>query len=109
LRWAIDNHLTFYCSSPLNYDPKLHLGCDLAPLDLYVKHTQPLLNPIFRQVFSLLEPTRHDPVLPKFSNAAELYEWRGSSSARVRKAAARKYNFRAVARLSSSMLAMSQW
>src|SRR5437868_14303191 len=74
LRWAIDNRLTFYCSSPLNYDPKLHLGCDLAPLDLYVKHTQPLLNPIFRRVVRLLEPTRHDPVLPKFSNAAELYE-----------------------------------
>src|SRR5438876_45657 len=73
LRWAIDNRLTFYCSSPLNYDPKLHLGCDLAPLDLYVKHTQPLLNPIFRRVVRLLEPTRHDPVLPKFSNVAELY------------------------------------
>jgi hypothetical protein len=25
-------------------------------------------------VVRLLEPTRHDPVLPKFSNAAELYE-----------------------------------
>jgi len=74
LRWAIENRLTFYCSSPLNYDPKLHLGCDLAPLDLYVRHTQPLLNPIFRRVVRLLEPTRHDPVLPKFSNAAELYE-----------------------------------
>jgi len=73
LRWAIENRLTFYCSSPLNYDPKLHLGCDLAPLDLYVRHTQPLLNPIFRRVVRLLEPTRHDPVLPKFSNAAELY------------------------------------
>jgi hypothetical protein len=39
-----------------------------------VRHTQPLLNPIFRRVVRLLEPTRHDPVLPKFSNAAELYE-----------------------------------
>ena len=73
LRWAIDHGLTFYCSSPLNYDPKLHLGCDLAPLDLYVRHTRPLLNPIFRCVVKFLEPTRHDPVLPKFSNAAELY------------------------------------
>jgi predicted N-acyltransferase len=73
LRWAIENGLTRYCSSPLNYDPKLHLGCNLAPLDLYVKHTQPLLNPFFRQVVRLLEPTRHDPVLPKFPNAAELY------------------------------------
>jgi len=73
LRWAINHRLTFYCSSPLNYDPKLHLGCDLAPLDLYVRHTQPLLNPIFSRVVKFLEPTRHDSVLPKFANAAELY------------------------------------
>src|SRR5207248_1984326 len=46
----------------------------LSKLNLYLKHTQPLLNPIFRRVVRLLEPTRHDPVLPKFSNAAELYE-----------------------------------
>src|SRR5213078_1279290 len=57
------------------YDEYLGLDYSVAlDLDLYVKHTQPLLNPIFRQVFRLLEPTRHDPVLPKFSNAAELYE-----------------------------------
>ena len=65
--------LTFYCSSPLNYDPKLHLGLrSRAARSLRERHTQPLLNPIFRRVVRLLEPTRHDPVLPKFSNAAEL-------------------------------------
>src|SRR5437764_561443 len=66
LRWAIDHRLTFYCSSPLNYDPKLHLGCDLAPLDLYVRHTQPLLNPIFSRVVKLDEqewPPALQPVL----------------------------------------------
>lgn len=72
LSWAIENRLTFYCSSPLNYDPKLHLGCDLAPLDLYVLHTARWLNPIFRRVVRLLEPTRHDPVLRQFPNASEL-------------------------------------
>jgi predicted N-acyltransferase len=72
LSWAIQNRLTSYCSSPLNYDPKLHLGCDLAPLDLYVMHTVPLLNRFFRHAVRLLEPTRHDPVLRRFRNAAEL-------------------------------------
>jgi hypothetical protein len=73
LTWAIDQGLRFYCSTPLNYDPKLHLGCSLAPLDLYVRHTSNLLNPIFGRMVKLLEPTRHDPVLRHFSNAHELY------------------------------------
>jgi len=72
LTWAIKHRLTSYYSSPLDYDPKLHLGCDLAPLDLYVMHTVPLLNPIFRRAVKFLEPTRHDPVLRRFRNAAEL-------------------------------------
>jgi predicted N-acyltransferase len=70
--WAIAHGLTRYCSSPLNYEPKLHLGCDLMPLDLYVHHTSPILNPIMQRALSLAGPTRHDPVLPRFPNANEL-------------------------------------
>ena len=72
LTWAIENGLKEYCSGPLNYDPKLHLGCELVPLDLYVMHTRSFLNPIFRHVLRYLEPTRHDPVLRKFPNANDL-------------------------------------
>ena len=72
IRWAIDQQLRFYCSGPLNYDPKLHLGHELAPLDLYVLHTRPLLNWIFRFAVKYLEPTRHDPILKKFPNADQL-------------------------------------
>jgi predicted N-acyltransferase len=72
LSWAIAQGLQSYCSSPLNYNPKLHLGCELVPLDLYVLHTQPLLNPVFRRAVKFLEPTRHDPVLQRFPNAHEL-------------------------------------
>jgi hypothetical protein len=50
----------------------LHLGHKLAPLDLYVRHTNALLNPIFKIALKYLEPTRHDPILKKFPNAAEL-------------------------------------
>jgi len=73
LSWSMTEGLKRYRSSPLNYQPKLHLGCDLYPLDLYVRHTNPLLNKIFRPVLKLLEPTRHDPVLRRFRNAHELH------------------------------------
>jgi predicted N-acyltransferase len=72
LRWALAQGLDCYCSSPLNYNPKLHLGCDLLPLDLYVMHTASFLNPIFRRALKFLEPTRHDPVLQRFPNADQL-------------------------------------
>ncbi|HEY4281771.1 MAG TPA: GNAT family N-acetyltransferase [Chthoniobacterales bacterium] len=72
ITWAIGQNLKYYCSGPLNYDPKLHLGHQLAPLDLYVLHTQSFLNPIFGLAVKYLEPTRHDPVLRKFPNADAL-------------------------------------
>jgi predicted N-acyltransferase len=73
ISWSLAQGLERYRSSPLNYHPKLHLGCDLYPLDLYVMHTTPFLNKIFRQALRFLEPTRHDPVLKRFRNARELY------------------------------------
>jgi predicted N-acyltransferase len=72
LTWAMEHGLKEYRSGPLNYDPKLHLGCKLMPLDLYVMHTRAFLNPIFRGALRYLEPTRHDPVLRCFPNANEL-------------------------------------
>jgi predicted N-acyltransferase len=73
LSWSMAEGLKCYRSSPLNYQPKLHLGCDLYPLDIYVRHTNPVLNKIFRPILKLLEPTRHDPVLQRFRNARELH------------------------------------
>jgi predicted N-acyltransferase len=73
ITWSLEQGLERYRSSPLNYHPKLHLGCDLFPLDLYVMHTTAWLNPIFRQALKFLEPTRHDPVLRRFRNAHELH------------------------------------
>jgi predicted N-acyltransferase len=72
LTWAMNQGLKEYRSAPLNYDPKLHLGCKLIPLDLYVMHTRRFLNPIFRRALRYLEPTRHDRVLRRFPNAEEL-------------------------------------
>jgi predicted N-acyltransferase len=73
LTWSLSQGLRRYRSSPLNYQPKLHLGCDLYPLDLYVRHTKPVLNKVFRPLLKFLEPTRHDPVLKRFRNARELH------------------------------------
>jgi predicted N-acyltransferase len=72
ISWALQQGLKYYYSNPLNYEPKLHLDCELVPLDLYVRHTSALLNPIFRRVIKYLGPTRHDPVLRRFPNANEL-------------------------------------
>jgi hypothetical protein len=73
LSWSLKQGLKRYRSSPLNYQPKLHLGCDLYPLDLYVRHTNPVLNRMFGPILKFLEPTRHDPVLKRFRNARELH------------------------------------
>jgi predicted N-acyltransferase len=72
ISWALQQELKYYYSNPLNYEPKLHLDCELVPLDLYVRHTSALLNPAFRRVIKYVGPTRHDPVLPRFPNANQL-------------------------------------
>jgi predicted N-acyltransferase len=72
ISWALQQGFKYYYSNPLNYEPKLHLDCELVPLDLYVRHTSTLLNPIFRRVIKYLGPTRHDPVLRRFPNADQL-------------------------------------
>ena len=71
--WAMANGFKWYCSSALNYDPKLHLKHSLDPLDLYVKHTSKVINAILRRVLPLLEPTRYDKTLRKFPNYSDLW------------------------------------
>jgi hypothetical protein len=71
-RWALAEGLTRYETGQLNYDPKLHFKMRLAPLDLYARHTSLLLNPIFKIALGYLQPVRHETLLPKFPNFAEL-------------------------------------
>jgi predicted N-acyltransferase len=73
IQWAMDHGCKTYYSTSLNYDPKLHMRCKLAPLDLYVRHTSRILNPLFCRLLSFLEPARHDPTLRRFANAHELW------------------------------------
>lgn len=73
LDWAMGGGYKWYYSSALNYDPKCRLGCELVPLDLYVRHTSPILNPVLRRALRLLEPTRRDKALQGFANYSSLW------------------------------------
>ena len=70
--WAVGQGLHTYYSTPLNYDPKLHLRFALEPLDLYVRHVAGWINPFFTRIAPLLEPTRYDKLLPRFENHPDL-------------------------------------
>jgi predicted N-acyltransferase len=73
VRWGMANGYKWLQSSGLNYDPKLHLRYRLKPVDLYVKHTSFVINTMLRQILPLIEPTRYDKTLKKFSNYSELW------------------------------------
>lgn len=72
VRWALAHGLKQYYSSPFNYDPKLHLRMDLVPLDLYARHTSPVVNRLLRWFAPLAAPTRQEPLLTQFPNADRL-------------------------------------
>ena len=54
------------------YDPKFHFRMKPAPPDLYTRHISPLLNRVFKPALGFLQPVRHDPIIQRFPNAAEL-------------------------------------
>jgi Acetyltransferase (GNAT) domain len=72
--WAIAHGYKSFRSSGLNYDPKLHLRHLLDPVDLYVRHTSKAVNALMKRLLPLLEPTRYDKTLAKFSNYHELWQ-----------------------------------
>jgi hypothetical protein len=71
--WAIANGYKNFRSSGLNYDPKLHLRSRLDPIDLYVRHTSPLVNALLARILPMLEPTHTDPILRRFPNYDEVW------------------------------------
>ena len=72
IQWSLANGINRYHTGPLNYDPKLHLRMELAPQDLYARHSSRLINPIFKLAMAWLQPARHDPVLRQFANAGDM-------------------------------------
>jgi hypothetical protein len=73
ITWSIANGYKTIESSGLSYAPKLQMQHELAPLDLYVRHTSPLINPILKFVLPWLEPTASEPALKQFRNYDELW------------------------------------
>jgi Domain of unknown function (DUF4118)/Acetyltransferase (GNAT) domain len=73
ISWGIANGFKRFHSSALNYDPKLHLQYRLDPIDLYVRHTSPVLNTVFGRILPWLEPTRYEKTLKQFANYDELW------------------------------------
>ncbi|MGB8166006.1 MAG: GNAT family N-acetyltransferase [Chthoniobacteraceae bacterium] len=72
LQWAIDHRLREYYSTPLSYEPKLHLRFSLVPLDLYVRHTSPWINPLYLRLARAMGPISGDQLLTRFPNSHEL-------------------------------------
>ncbi len=72
LSWALAQGLREYHSTPLGYGPKLHLGFELAALDLYVASPRVGLRGPLRWGLEAFGPTRGEPLLRRFPNAAEL-------------------------------------
>jgi hypothetical protein len=73
ISWGIAHGYKWFHSSALNYDPKFHLRYQLDPIDLYVRHTSPICNAIFRRILPWIEPTRYDKTLKKFDNYNDLW------------------------------------
>ncbi|MFZ1109583.1 MAG: GNAT family N-acetyltransferase [Rhodomicrobium sp.] len=73
ISWAIGNGFKSIVSTSLGYAPKLQMRHALEPLDLYIRHTSPLVNMALRRFLPLLEPTRGEPILKQFPNYDELW------------------------------------
>lgn len=73
IAWSIQRGYKSIRSSGLNYEPKLHLGHRLDPIDLYVRHVSPIMNPVMKVALPWLQPVRYDATLRKFPNYGDLW------------------------------------
>jgi hypothetical protein len=64
--WALDQGLKEYHCAPFNYDPKSHLHLQLIPVDLYVRHTSPVINAVLKRVAPHFAPAKSDPALRNY-------------------------------------------
>ncbi len=58
--WCIENGVKKYMCGTTAYEAKRRLGCAFTPLYIYVKHLNPLINPFFKILCSLLRPGLFD-------------------------------------------------
>jgi hypothetical protein len=72
INWCCRNGVRRYCSTSLNYDPKLHLHFRLLPLDLYVRHANDWVNALLGRAVPWLTPAKRDATLRRFPNSDAL-------------------------------------
>jgi hypothetical protein len=72
IEWAISNGFEWFYSTSLNYQPKYQMRHKLYPLDLYVRHSSPIINFFLKRALPYLEPTHRDEFLPRFSNYGDV-------------------------------------
>ncbi len=60
ITWCIENGIKKYMCGITAYETKRRLGCTFTPLYMYVKHINPLINPFFKILCSLLKPDFFD-------------------------------------------------
>ncbi|MBF0618668.1 MAG: GNAT family N-acetyltransferase [Candidatus Omnitrophica bacterium] len=68
VRWCIANNVRVYESGALNYDPKRRLDFQFVPENIYLKHLNPFINPLFAPVCLLLKPDNFDPILKEIKH-----------------------------------------
>lgn len=69
IEWALQHRYRTYRSAPFNYDPKMHLGLELEPVDLFVRHRSPICNFLLRHFAARFSPVQSDPVLRRHFSA----------------------------------------
>jgi predicted N-acyltransferase len=72
ISWAMARGFARCITTGLGYKPKLALGFELEPLDLYVRHVNDRMNWLCRYILPLLGPTRFEPTLKRFKNYKSL-------------------------------------
>jgi uncharacterized membrane protein len=74
--WALQHGLKRYHSAPFNYDPKMHLRLELIDVDLYVRHTSPIINFFLKWVAPWFAPARSDPILRQHYEGTATFFWK---------------------------------
>ena len=62
MNWCIENKIKKYEMGATGYEPKRRLGFNLIPLYIYAKHRSRFLNPVFKVLCRVLQPTNFQPV-----------------------------------------------
>jgi len=61
--FCIKNNIRFYYPGTTDYHPKLRLGAELIPLDIWTRSSNPLLNLLVKSLRPLIQPKNLDPSL----------------------------------------------